>query len=234
MPEDRWWADVMPDVQTEDDLSRLLLGFTCDELIYGKGPNAVPLDQRLKLEPKPSTAPVPTAPPVAPAARPPAPLPIKVWATDEGVKRFREVILAFGAPEHGTWSLFPVDDPVLQSARGSRAPYFKHTLHKASSGGFEFKPTSLGWTVGEKAARAGLEYRAFFDPLAPQSRSTHGAVRFSEGARADAGSFDDYVHGGAIQTLLDEVTAECAMIHVCVLPTTVEASFKILKKVGPA
>jgi len=301
--EDRWWKDLMPDCETEDELSTKLLGFTVHEFIYGRTPDNKPTPEALasqaredearikrKAEWKAGTykapppdpkavqfvknasgqieailppleedelppAPAP-APPAAAAAATPAPAPARTpalpsappmaslggpdgqkifplseWVGEHGVSHFQETVLAFGEPARGDWSLFQSGDPVLKQARGPRAPYHKHLLYKDPEG-FSFRPTTEGWTVGEKAARSGIEYRAFFEPGTAQPK-TFGAVRFSDAARADANGFDDFIHGGAIQTLLDEATAECAMIKKCVLPTTVEASFKIQKKVTP-
>lgn len=155
-----------------------------------------------------------------------------MWTSEYGVALFQEMLLAHGPPKAAEWSLFTADDPVLRRAARGRAPYAKHLLQRTPDGKFTFKPTQKGWTIGRKAAESGLEYRAFFEPGSAK-RKTFGAVRFSSSARADEDGFDDFVHGGAIQSLLDEATAECAMATVCVLPTTAEASFKILKKVVP-
>jgi acyl-coenzyme A thioesterase PaaI-like protein len=184
----------------------------------------------LRPAPAPMSRAAPTKSPGVSALQPP--LPLSTWTSEFGVALLQEILLAHGPPKAAEWSLFAPDDPVLRRAQRGRAPYAKHLLQRTADGKFTFQPTQKGWTVGRKAAESGLEYRAFFEPGA-ESRRTFGAVRFSSSARADEDGFDDYVHGGAIQSLLDEATAECAMVTVCVLPTTAEASFKIVRKVVP-
>ena len=162
------------------------------------------------------------------------PCPLKLWISDRGVEILRNIIIAHGRHAQPDRTLFPFQDSVLTAmyAEPNNSPHFKHILCKEQTGKFSFKPTVSGWTVGKNAVDHGFEYRAFFRSGGSE-RKTFGAVRFGDGARADCSGFDDYVHGGAIQTLLDEVTAECAMVNVCVLPTTVEAKFKMLRKVTP-
>ena len=200
-----------PTIEQLDEVSMALLGFTCTEFIYGRKPKE---------------------PPSVPPEELHNPMPLAHWTSEKGVRHFQDLVISHGHPERASWSLFPEQDPVLMRARGNRAAFHKHMLRKVEGGKFTFKPTSNGWTIGERAAASGLEYRQFFEPGIHQQK-TFGAVRFSHGARADADGHDDFIHGGAIQTLLDEATAECAMAKVCVLPTTVEATHKILKKVVP-
>lgn len=252
--------NYMPTQADMDEVSMQLLGFTAHEFIYGvpkvvkKRPDGAAIAranmakargeeltkemrEALGEEVEPVTTSSASEEPPAASERSKessldGPLPLKSWISEHGVKHFQDIILAYGTPAREDWSLFSHDDPVLKRAQSNRAPYHKHLLSKTEDGKFTFKPTTNGWTIGANAARSGFEYRAFFE-VGTAQKKTFGAARFSDSARADANGFDDYIHGGAIQTLLDEATAECSMIKACVLPTTAEASFKIMKKVVP-
>ncbi|KAL1523744.1 hypothetical protein AB1Y20_018672 [Prymnesium parvum] len=159
------------------------------------------------------------------------PRPLKDWISASGVQHLQAIVL--GAPAPLSCSLLAADDPVVAKVHAGRASYAKHLLHRVDERGFTFRPTTRGWTVGVGAAQHGMEYRAFFEPGPTAPQKIYGAVRFSPDACADADGVDKYVHGGAIQTILDEVAGQCAMIKVCVLPAMVEATFKMMKRVSP-
>lgn len=127
--------------------------------------------------------------------------------------------------------LFPRGDELLLrlAATQGAQPFEKHL--SGVRGPYELLPKG-GWATGDAAARSGVDLRLFY--LERQTGETHGtvqgAVRFGGGASIGNG-FWISAHGGAIETVLDEATAELAKMDFVPVVSTVEAAFKIKKAV---
>lgn len=114
------------------------------------------------------------------------------------------------------------------AAESDTWPFEKH-LPGADSP-YELLPQG-GWITGTAAAQRGIDLRLFYkEPASEQRGSVIGAVRFGDGASIGLGFYLS-AHGGAIETVLDESTAELAKIEFVPFLSTRQASFKILKAV---
>eukprot|EP00873_Tetraselmis_striata_P018893 jgi/Tetstr1/439157/TSEL_027609.t1 len=136
---------------------------------------------------------------------------------------YRTQALADGIPDRPD-GLFPQNCPVLAALLADGfVPFQKHLSALDAPN----KLVHDSWAVGNSAARAGLDLRYFYRAGAPHGELA-GAVVFGEAAKI-GGAFDVGVHGGAIETALDEATAELCKAEVAPIATTVEAAFKIKK-----
>jgi len=127
--------------------------------------------------------------------------------------------------KHG---LFSPNDPVLQRLTDDKQqwPFEKH-LPGASSP-YELLPDG-GWVTGDAAAfHRGIDLRLFYrESNDPQTAgNVVGAVRFGDGAAIGVGFYLS-AHGGAIESVLDEATAELGKIEFTPFLSTVEATFSI-------
>lgn len=145
--------------------------------------------------------------------------------------------------------LFTQDDAVLQKldADPNCWPFEKHLPGPDS-------PYQLlkqgGWITGTQAAKRGIDLRLFYcEPSSsssavdgPGARGDNGtqqqergkllgALRFGDGAAIGTGPFYLSAHGGAIETVLDEATAELAKVEFQPFVSTREATFSIKRPV---
>lgn len=139
---------------------------------------------------------------------PPAVRDHQLAATSEGYRRQAQLDGIPGRPA----GLFPPGDALLAAlARlpGSW-PFEKHLPGLGSS--YQLLPGG-GWVTGDSACAAGLDLRLFYQPPAPgeQWATLQGAVRLGDGAAIGTGFFMG-AHGGAIESVLDEATAELAKV----------------------
>lgn len=108
-------------------------------------------------------------------------------------------------------------------------PFEKHLPGARSS--YELLPAG-GWATGDAAARNGVDLRLFY--RGAQEGQPHGtvvaALRLGEGASIGQGFFLS-AHGGAVETALDEATAELAKMELYPFCSTVEANFRIRKPI---
>lgn len=127
--------------------------------------------------------------------------------------------------------LFDSGDPVLKALTDhpSSIPFEKHLPGQQSP--YEFLPKG-GWATGDAAAENGLDLRLFYiPPVNSPHGKVLGVVRLGDKAGIGNGFFMS-AHGGAVETILDEATAELAKIEFVPMLSTVEARFMI-KKVVP-
>ena len=108
-------------------------------------------------------------------------------------------------------------------------PFEKHLPGEGSP--YEMLPEG-GWITGAAAIERGIDLRLYYKE--PEDEGIHGwvlgAVRFGDGSSIGAG-FKLPAHGGAIETVLDEATAEVGKMEAFPFLATREISFKIIKSV---
>jgi len=149
------------------------------------------------------------------------------------VEAYQSCALQEGIPDrpHG---LFPPNDPYLTSLAKTRglSPFQKCQI----GGSGEFEICKESWAAGEGGARKGIDFRYFFDVNTADSKERGGggrlvgAVRFNEDASIGKG-FWTTAHGGAMETVLDEATAEVCKISQAASAVTIEARFTMKKGV---
>ena len=143
--------------------------------------------------------------------------------------RYQEAVIAAGIPDLAE-GLFPPDDPLIKRLSAKYKPYIKALACPTADGGVGFHPVETGWVVGNNAAAHGIDLRLFISP--GSERKLWGALRYSDNAMIGRG-FQTSIHGGAVETALDEATAECAKAKLFPVATTVKIEFKIGKRVMP-
>ena len=148
------------------------------------------------------------------------------------VKMYRDTAVAFGHPRRAVAAsdLYPADDPILVtcSKQAHMMPFLKHILNwDEVSGQKKVVYGEEGFTHGAGAALRGFDVRMYWDA---SSLKVVGAVRFSLGAcicwQPDGGDKATHmpdgstswamrqVHGGCIEAVLDDLTAEVMKINV--------------------
>ena len=127
--------------------------------------------------------------------------------------------------------LFPPDDPVLGHLARSLKAATKGLPGPTSDGGMAFRTAENGWACGESAIEHGMDLRWFVSEDAADQTLT-AAVRFSDFACIGRGHATG-VHGGAVETCLDEATAECAKTKLFPMASTGKIEFQIKKPVQP-
>jgi len=171
-----------------------------------------------------------------PAFSPPEPsmLPTDKFADMEAAcQDYRERAFAAGIAFRPD-GLFPRDDPLLTylAAEPRNHPFDKH-LMSPETGDQVVAPISF--PVGNDAAKnRGIDLRYFFQDPNPYDTAEPlpqlvGAVRFGEKSAVGGSPFFSSAHGGAIETVLDECTAELAKCLMCPIAVTTSANFKIKK-----
>jgi len=131
-----------------------------------------------------------------------------------------------GHGQSGT-TLFPPGDALLQSLSSNPSlwPFEKHL--PGYQGPYEILPKG-GWITGSDAvSKRGIDLRLFYDE---DTGMVKGCVRFDSNASIGKG-FSLPVHGGAIETVLDESTAEMGKIAAFPFLATRKISFEIKKLV---
>eukprot|EP00966_Prymnesium_polylepis_P240464 5560829-Prymnesium_polylepis.1 len=92
-------------------------------------------------------------------------------------------------------------------------PCTKGLMHPTADGDFVFATVENGWCSGENACEHGMDLRWFIkEGFADQTLLA--AVRFSEYAQVGRGHGTS-VHGGGVESALDEATAELCKSKVC-------------------
>merc|ERR1719350_926794 len=138
-----------------------------------------------------------------------------------------KVASEIGCPDrlHG---LFPPNDCMLKTlVQNGFTPFQKHVIDETK----KLRLVANSWCTGDDACDCrGLDLRYFYKAEKNGGCVLAAAVRFGEKA-AIAQGFNTSAHGGAIESVLDEATAELAKIHLAPIATTAEASFKIKKPV---
>lgn len=144
------------------------------------------------------------------------------------IDNYQRLAIQIGIPDrpHGH---FPPGDPVLAHIAGVAGMKPFQKLLVGASGELELVHGS--WAVGDNAAKNGIDLRYFFDTSTAKAEKGNrlmAAVRFSDDA-AIAKGFWTSAHGGAVETVLDEATAEIAKIAKAATATTISATFQIKK-----
>ena len=152
--------------------------------------------------------------------------------------RYRAAAFAHGVPFRAN-GLFPLGDRLLTAlaADPNLRAFQKNVLCYRETPGL---PDSLSysvaesWAHGDGACVAGLDLRCFYRETPCQNTtgpSLTAAFRLGDGAAIGRFAFTN-AHGGSIETVLDETTAElvkCARAPNC---ATTELRAKILKPVA--
>lgn len=117
-------------------------------------------------------------------------------------------------------------------------PFSPMQLHTCGGGGYQYSPISeaAGFLDAcDTHPFVPLDVRLFVTPGWSDflEMKVKAAVRFSEYACGARGLADNYVHGGAIESVMDEVTAECARTKVFAEGTTLNFECAIKRKVEP-
>ncbi len=148
------------------------------------------------------------------------------------VKGYQEQVLRDGIPPRMA-GLFPPGDELLSElvSVGWR-PATKGLPHPTKDGGVVFTTAERGWACGEGALEHGFDLR-WFIMEGLEDRTLSAAVRFSEEAMIGRGIPSTSVHGGAVETCLDEATAELAKSKLFPMATTAKIEFKISKPIQP-
>ena len=154
---------------------------------------------------------------------------------------YRDAAFALGHPaREGIGDLFPVDDPHIRFLQKTKhiLPFEKHLLlwnDDKDKPKKVFHPTE-GFMHGPSAALRGYDMRYYWDS---SNLKVVGAVRYSRAAdigwRSDSEeSFSSgIVHGGCIEAILDELTAEVMKINMAPENLTAEITFKLKKSSMP-
>ena len=153
------------------------------------------------------------------------------YALSQDVKGYEAAVLAGGLPPRRA-GLFPPGDKTLAElgSGGVMKPFTKYLPLKCAAGGDAFALTADGWASGESAAAHGLDLRLFIRP-GQEHKKLEAAVRFGDAAKIGTGFDAVGVHGGAIETALDEATAELAKSKLFPMASTYSIEFKIKKPV---
>jgi len=148
------------------------------------------------------------------------------------LKGYQEYIISAGIPPRKS-GLFPPADEFLNLCVGlGLKPCTKALCKKCVDGGFSFD-TAEGWVSGDGAVEHGIDLRWFITP-GFEDKTLIAAVRFSEWAQIGRGVSGMSVHGGAVETCLDEATAELAKSKLFPFATTAKINFQIKKPLEPA
>ena len=148
------------------------------------------------------------------------------------VKGYQRCVLRDGMPNRDN-GLFANDDPfLLLLTRTGMKPCIKGLPFPTKDGkGVEFKLVEEGWATGENACMHGMDLRTFIKP-GFEEKKMDAAVRFSERVTFAVG-LNGSVHGGAIETCFDEITAECAKAKCFPLVLTSKIECKMIKELKP-
>jgi len=150
---------------------------------------------------------------------------------DSTPEDYRKAAFSSGIPFRPN-GLFPARDSLLTKL-STDENFFAFMKHVPCEKPHDFVIANGCWASGDNAAKAGLDVRHFY--RYPQQGfehgELHGAVRAGDGA---AICYHGYTtaHGGSVETILDECTAEIAKCEFA--PTATTINFKVqLKKPFP-
>jgi len=146
---------------------------------------------------------------------------------EDAARDYRRHVFATGIPfrEDG---LFPIDDGLLTSlSLDSTLKPFQKAIPGPGRGKFI---TCESWAVGNQAAQRGLDLRYFYDEATAKSGYPElvAVARVGEGGSIGVSTWP-LAHGGCIETILDETTAELVKCFCAPCCVTVELSAKIKK-----
>jgi hypothetical protein len=144
---------------------------------------------------------------------------------------YRKAAFATGIPFRPN-GLFPPNDTLLTKL-STDPTYFPFMKHVPCERPHDFVVAPGCWASGDSVAKAGLDVRHFyrFPRNGCDHGELHGAVRAGEGAAICLHGYTT-AHGGSIETILDECTAEIAKCEFA--PTATTINFKVnLKKPFP-
>lgn len=147
------------------------------------------------------------------------------------VQSYQEALLRDGMPPRLA-GLFPPNDELLSLIdTGGWKGCTKGLVHQTADGGYAFATVENGWCSGESAYTHGMDLRWFIKPGFTDITLV-AAVRFSDFAQVGRGHATS-VHGGAVESCLDEATAELVKSKLFPMATTASISFEIKKPIQP-
>ena len=152
---------------------------------------------------------------------------------NEDLEGYQDAILRDGIPPRSN-GLFSPDDEYLEFVARHWSPCTKGLPTPCKGGGYAFSIVEHGWASGENCIAHGMDLRCFIRPGFSEPHELLAGVRFSDHAKIGYGRSipcGGTVHGGAVQTCLDEATAECARSKLFPMATTSKIEFKINKPV---
>jgi acyl-coenzyme A thioesterase PaaI-like protein len=164
--------------------------------------------------------------------------------TDRDIKKadmYRDMAFTTGHFPRDVGDLFPVDDKHLRALHKTKhcLPFEKHLLlwnDDEKNGPKVVKHPPEGFTHGSSAALRGVDMRFFWDA---SNLKVVGALRYSLAAvigwrHDDKENWSSgLVHGGCVELVLDELTAEVMKVNVAPQNLTSEISFKLKKPSYP-
>ena len=147
------------------------------------------------------------------------------------LKGYQAQVIRDGIPQRRA-GLFPPNDDFLNMLGNlGWKPCTKGLPHRTVDGGYEFATAEGSWVAGEHAIEHGMDLRWFIKE-GFEDQTLTAAVRFSADAMVGRGLATS-IHGGAVETCLDEATAELAKSKLFPLATTAKIDFKISKPLEP-
>ena len=155
--------------------------------------------------------------------------------------RYRAAAFAHGVPFRAN-GLFPLGDRLLTelAADPNLRAFQKNVLsyhdtpESPDADAVASYRVAESWAHGDGAARAGLDLRCFYRETSDQNKtgpSLTAAFRLGDGAAIGKFAFTN-AHGGSIETVLDETTAELVKCFRAPNCATTELRAKILKPVA--
>jgi hypothetical protein len=155
--------------------------------------------------------------------------------------RYRAAAFAHGVPFRAN-GLFPLGDrlltelaadPNLRAFQKNVLSYHQTPQSPDADAVVSYR-VAESWAHGDGAARAGLDLRCFYRETSDQNKtgpSLTAAFRLGDGAAIGKFAFTN-AHGGSIETVLDETTAELVKCFRAPNCATTELRAKILKPVA--
>ena len=155
--------------------------------------------------------------------------------------RYRAAAFAHGVPFRAN-GLFPLGDRLLTElaadpnlrAFQKNVLSYHETPESPDADAVASYRVAESWAHGDGAARAGLDLRCFYRETSDQNKtgpSLTAAFRLGDGAAIGKFAFTN-AHGGSIETVLDETTAELVKCFRAPNCATTELRAKILKPVA--
>lgn len=155
--------------------------------------------------------------------------------------RYRAAAFAHGVPFRAN-GLFPLGDRLLTElaadpnlrAFQKNVLSYHETPESPDADAVVSYRVAESWAHGDGAARAGLDLRCFYRETSDQNKtgpSLTAAFRLGDGAAIGKFAFTN-AHGGSIETVLDETTAELVKCFRAPNCATTELRAKIMKPVA--